>query len=151
MSEEVVPEIAEDEIYEGNYPFDAGRRCTDCNIPLSRYTEGPGCRDCQPAELPQRHRIVREALRHYHELEQLAKGSGDFVLQYGEVSISFLDLQGSLTRLSKRKKEAVMYNIVMDWKQKDVAEQMGITAASVAQYVEQATIQVADQILGKEA
>lgn len=132
-----------------NFPFEAGRRCTQCDLVLSRYTEGPDCRKCEPGEAPARHRIVREALRHYKELEALAQEDGDFVLAHGEYAISFLDLQGSLEKLSKRKKEAVLYNVILDWKQKDVAERMGITTVSVGQYVEQACLQIEEMILGK--
>lgn len=132
-----------------NFPFEAGRVCTQCDTPLSRYTEGPDCRQCTEDEVPARHRIVREALRHYKEIETLAQESGDYVLSWGDYDISFLDLQGSLEKLSKRKKEAVLYNVILDWKQKDVAERMGITTVSVGQYVEQACLQIEEAILGR--
>lgn len=60
------------------------------------------------------------------------------------VTLSFWDLQGALTKLSPRKREAVFYNVILDQKQKDVAEIMKITTVSVGQYVEQGMIQLAD-------
>lgn len=103
-----------------------------------------------------RHRIIRECLRHYLEIEQLAgeqqssqKYITDYSIDYGDVSISFLDLQGCLKKLSKRKKEAVFYNVILDWKQKDVAEKMGITTVSVGQYVEQACLQIEGDLFGR--
>ncbi len=60
------------------------------------------------------------------------------------VTLSFWDLQGALKNLSPRKREAVFYNVILDKKQKDVAEIMGITTVSVGQYVEQAMIQLSE-------
>jgi DNA-directed RNA polymerase specialized sigma24 family protein len=52
------------------------------------------------------------------------------------IEVSFLDLQGCLKNLSKRKKEAIFWNVILDKKQKDVAKIMGITTVSVGQYVQ---------------
>jgi predicted transcriptional regulator len=52
-------------------------------------------------------------------------------------------LQHSLSSLSERKREAIFYNVILDWKQKDVAERMGITTVSVGQYVDQGCTQLA--------
>lgn len=60
-----------------------------------------------------------------------------------EISISFWDLQKILQKLSPRKREAVFYNVILDWRQKDVAERMGISTVSVGQYVQAAMEQLA--------
>ena len=61
-----------------------------------------------------------------------------------EITVSFWDLQGILNKLSPRKREAVFYNVILDKKQKDVAEIMGITTVSVGQYVEQGMLQLSE-------
>lgn len=60
------------------------------------------------------------------------------------VTFSFWDLHDQLSKLSRRKRQAVFYNVILDQKQKDVAQIMGITTVSVGQYVEQGMLQVAD-------
>ena len=104
---------------------------------------------------PPPHKIIREILRHYLEFEELAVQQdplneyiSDYTLEYGEYSISFLDLQGCLKGLSPRKMQAVFYNVILDWKQADVADLMGIKTVTVGQYVEQAADQIAEQLLG---
>ena len=94
----------------------------------------------------------------YTELEEfISKNGGDHIISHaypvyddtGEIvgkeaiDISFWDLHDSLKDLSDRKREAVFYNVILDWKQKDVAEKMKITTVSVGQYVEQAMLQLA--------
>ena len=100
------------------------------------------------------HKIVREVLRHYLEFEKLASNEdsnamfiSDYTIEYGDYMISFLDLQGCLRDLSPRKKEAVFYNVILDWKQAKVAELMGIKTVTVGQYVEQACQQIETRIL----
>ena len=88
------------------------------------------------------HRILREVLRNYLTFESLVSQTGVYEIEYKGVELSFLDLQGALATLSKRKREAVHLNVILDKKQKDVAEIMGITTVSVVQYVEQAMIQL---------
>jgi len=66
------------------------------------------------------------------------------------ISISLMDLQGCLKDLSPRKREAVFYHIILDWKQKDVAARMGITTVSVGQYVEQGMLQIAKKLWPQE-
>jgi DNA-directed RNA polymerase specialized sigma24 family protein len=66
------------------------------------------------------------------------------ILRRAAVTISFWDLQGGLQKLSPRKREAVFYNVILDKKQKDVAEIMGITTVSVGQYVDQAMLQLSE-------
>lgn len=106
------------------------------------------------------HRILREIYRHYHEFEAYVAATGNHVIEYtysvfddtGEnivdrvpVTLSFFDLKEGIegSKLSKRKRQAIMLNVVRDMKQKDVADIMGITTVSVGQYVEQACVQLA--------
>lgn len=121
-------------------------------------------------QIEPRHRILREVIRNYTTLKHDAEASG-FSLTFcavkgciqspgsirkghtGDchlVTINFLDLQNCLVKLSKRKKEAVAYNVIRDMKQKDVAAVMGITTVSVGQYVEQAMLQVAKELWPEE-
>jgi DNA-directed RNA polymerase specialized sigma24 family protein len=118
-------------------------------------------------EIPQ-HRVLRDVLRHYLEFRDLVTspehdGQGghrtaDGVIDYGYfveeegqprrkvlITLSFWDLQGKLAKLSPRKREAVFYNVILDKKQKDVAEIMGITTVSVGQYVEQGMLQLSEE------
>lgn len=112
-----------------------------------------------------KHRILREIYRHYTELKAfVAANGGDKVITHtypvydedGEilgketVDISFWDLHDSLDVLSDRKREAVYLNVILDWKQKDVAQKMGITTVSVGQYVEQAMLQLAKNYFAEE-
>lgn len=124
----------------------------------------------EPIALPL---VLRETYRHYLEFRDLvispSQTSTDRglinssvtcdhgVIEYGyhiyddddrikdkvSVTISFWDLHGSLRRLSARKREAVFYNVILDWKQKDVADRMGISTVSVGQYVQAAMEQLA--------
>lgn len=114
-----------------------------------------------------KHRVLREVLRKYITLKAACSATGEYSLEVCSItgcinpkegarkghdgpcvliSINLLDLQKCLNRLSKRKKEAVFYNVILDMKQKDVAYQMGITTVSVGQYVEQACLQVAKDL-----
>lgn len=111
------------------------------------------------------HRILREIYRHYTELKALITAQGgDTVLYHSypiydedgevvdkkDIAISFWDLHDSLNVLSDRKREAVFLNVILDWKQKDVAAKMGITTVSVGQYVEQAMQQLAKNYFPEE-
>lgn len=113
--------------------------------------------ETQKKSMP-KHRILREIYRHYTELKAYVTAyGGDKLITHsyivyndeGEpegkdtIDISFWDLHDSLEVLSDRKREAVHLNVILDWKQKDVAEKMGITTVSVGQYVEQAMLQLA--------
>lgn len=98
----------------------------------------------------QRHRILREAYRHYTEWGELVAQGTSYTIEYNGLTLSYMDLQNSLKKLSKRKKEAVYYNVIHDMKQKDVADIMGITTVSVGQYVDNAMIQLAKEYFGDE-
>ena len=96
------------------------------------------------------HRVLREALRHYKELEDLFIRTGTVVISHSGLDICFLDLQKALNKLSARKKEAIYYNVILDMKQKDVAKVMGITTVSVGQYVESGFAQIAKEYFAEE-
>lgn len=133
----------------------------------------------RPTEPIARHRILREAYRHYPEyrdyvmahggtgviehgywvypVEAVLDSDGEPLIADGEavvkelprykvsLAISFWDLHNALHTLSDRKREAMFYNVILDWKQRDVAKKMGITTVSVGQYVEQACLQLAER------
>lgn len=110
-------------------------------------------------QLQPKHRILREIYRHYLEFRDLVSNTGESVFEHGEwirdeegnvigkriIQVSFWDLHDALSKLSARKREAMFYNVILDKKQKDVAEIMGITTVSVGQYVEQACLQLAEK------
>lgn len=118
-----------------------------------------------PKKTMPKHRVLREIYRHYTELKTFVAAHGcdqlithtytvydDVGKDVGKetITISFWDLQESLSVLSDRKREAVHLNVILDWKQKDVAEKMGITTVSVGQYVEQAMLQLAKTYFEEE-
>lgn len=74
---------------------------------------------------------------HTYEIDEVT------IKQKVTITLSFWDLHGSLKRLSPRKREAVFLNVILDWKQKDVAARMGISTVSVGQYVQAAMEQLA--------
>jgi len=109
----------------------------------------------------EKHRVLREVLRHYLEFRSYvswtdnsssagSSGTDRWEIEHKGLRISFLDLRDCLAQLSVRKKEAVFWNVIMDKKQKDVAEIMGITTGSVNQYVEQGMLQIAQTLWPEE-
>lgn len=111
----------------------------------------------RPTEPIPLHRVLREVYRHYLEFRDHVSRTGKHVIEHGYfiyeddgvtikgremVTISFWDLYNGLKDLSPRKREAVFHNVILDKKQRDVAEEMGITTVSVGQYVEQAMLQL---------
>lgn len=119
----------------------------------------------RPTEAIPLHRVLREVLRHFLEYQELVASTGNDVIDHGyyiyeddgeaikekvAVSISFWDLFYGLKELSPRKREAIFWNVIMDKKQKDVAERMGITTVSVGQYVEQACLQLAKRYFAEQ-
>lgn len=96
------------------------------------------------------HRVLREALRHYKELEDLFVKHGILVVSHNGLDVCFMDLKKALNKLSARKKEAIYYNVILDMKQKDVADVMGITTVSVGQYVESGFAQIAKEYFAEE-
>lgn len=110
-----------------------------------------------------KHRVLREVYRHYLEFRDLFQTDGTHVIEHGywvedengekykvNVTISLWDLQNGLKELSPRKRQAVFYNVILDKKQKDVAEIMNITTVSVGQYVEQAMLQLSERYFAEE-
>jgi DNA-directed RNA polymerase specialized sigma24 family protein len=111
------------------------------------------------------HRVLREVYRHYLEFRELVAQDGrNHVLEHGyfiedpetgerrkvHLSLSFWDLRNDIEKLSDRKKEAFVYNVIYDMKQRDVAEIMDITTVSVGQYVEAACEQLAQRYFTEE-
>jgi len=103
-----------------------------------------------------KHKILRDAYRNYTTFEAFVSQTGKDVIDYAveteegsgvyeDISISFVDMKLALERvkLSDRKKEAFIYNVLHDMKQQDVAHRMGITTVTVGQYVDSAMIQLA--------
>jgi hypothetical protein len=113
--------------------------CRSCNITGLAYSE--------------RHKILREVYRHYLDLKDYVSRTGQDVIEYSvetepgsgeyvKIDISFSDLREGVSELAIRKREAFFYNVILDWKQKDVAARMGITTVSVGQYVDAACLQL---------
>jgi DNA-directed RNA polymerase specialized sigma24 family protein len=110
-----------------------------------------------------KHRVLREVYRHYYTFKELYASQGTHVIEHSywvynddgtkskeTINISLWDLDHGLETLSARKREAVYYNVILDKKQKDVADIMGITTVSVGQYVEQAMMQLAEEYFAEE-
>jgi len=95
------------------------------------------------------HRILREVYRHYIDFQDYFQRTGNDTLEYKNYTISFLDLKADLSQLSKRKKEAFFYNVILDKKQEDVAKIMGVTTVTVGQYVEAACIILSKRYFSK--
>ncbi len=108
-------------------------------------------------------RILREVFRNFRRFRDYVSATGNDVIEHGyfvynedgtikkkvEVTISYTDLLGELNKLSARKREAVIYNVILDMKQKDVAEKMDITTVSVGQYVDTGMEQLAKSYFAK--
>lgn len=86
--------------------------------------------------------ILRSTLRHYLEFEAYFAQTGEHTLEYGGVTICFLDLQGCLSSISERKRQAVELNVIRDLLQRETAHIMGIKTVTVGQYVDHAMIQM---------
>lgn len=110
-----------------------------------------------------KHRVLREVYRHYYTFKELFAQNGTHTIEHSywaqdkdgnktkeTINISLWDLHDALETLSARKREAVYYNVILDKKQKDVAEIMGITTVSVGQYVEQAMMQLSEHYFAEE-
>lgn len=98
-----------------------------------------------PIPFEQKQRILREIYRHYVDFKDYCSRTGQYFIEYGPITISLLDLQYGIDKLSARKREAFYYNVIRDMKQKDVAAIMDITTVSVGQYVEQAMLQLSER------
>ncbi len=90
------------------------------------------------------HKILREVLRNYTTFQDYVSATGQSVIEYKGMEISFYDLRDCLSNLSPRKKEAIYYNVIRDMLQRDVAEIMGITTVSVGQYVDLGIQQISE-------
>ncbi len=100
-----------------------------------------------PIPADQKHRVLREAFRHYTDFKDFVARTGQDTLEYQGVTLSFAQLSMTLKeefpKLAKRKRQAFYLNVLLDLKQRDVAEKMSITTVSVGQYVEAACEQLA--------
>ena len=94
--------------------------------------------------LVEKDKILREVYRNYSQFKEYVRATGKDTIEYKGLTISFFDLDKNINKLSPRKKEAFYLNVIVDMKQKDVAEIMGITCVSVGQYVAQACQQLAE-------
>lgn len=103
----------------------------------------------QKPEPVSKHKVMRELYRNYMQFREYVRSTGETTIEYQDVAISFYDLGMGLNELSPRKKQAFYLNVILDKKQKDVAEIMGITTVSVGQYVEAASKQLADIYFGE--
>lgn len=120
-------------------------------------------KDLITKEIP-RSKVLREVYRNFRQYEEYVSGTGHDVIEHGYwvynedgtqnrkvlITISYSDLKDQLDKLSKRKKQAVILNVIMDMKQKDVAEIMEITTVSVGQYVDTACEQLAKDYFAEE-
>src|SRR5581483_3980985 len=92
-------------------------------------------------------KVLKEILRHYTEFRELVNNGGNHVLEHSyewvdedgkkhkeTLAFSFWDLHRGIKELPPRKREALYWNVIRDYKQRDVAEIMGITSVSVGQY-----------------
>ena len=105
----------------------------------------------KPKEKPiLRHRILREVYKHYLDFEDYYKRTGNYIIEHKGITISFFDLKYGLDKLSKRKKEAFFYNVILDKKQEEVAEIMQVTCVTIGQYVEAACIKLAERYFSEE-
>jgi DNA-directed RNA polymerase specialized sigma24 family protein len=102
----------------------------------------------------ERHKILREVYRHYFDFRDYVGRTGQDIIEYAveseegsgtyvPMNISFSDLKDGINELAPRKREAFFFNVILDWRQKDVAAHMGITTVSVGQYVDAAMMQLA--------
>lgn len=93
------------------------------------------------------HIFLREMLRHYIEFREYVAQGNDHIIEHSylvrtvdgrikkvTMSFSYWDLHRGIKELPPRKKEALYYNIILDKKQKEVAELMGISPVSAGQY-----------------
>ncbi len=113
---------------------------------MQSMNKNPHPRTIYKEELPA-HRFLREILRHYLEFQDYVAQGHDHVIEHSylvqepgkplrkvTMSFSFWDLHRGIKDLPPRKKEALFYNIILDKKQKEVAELMGISTVSAGQY-----------------
>lgn len=108
-------------------------------------------RKLKEEESLQNHKVMRELYRNYLQFQEYVRSTGKHAITHRGLTISFHDLGMGLEELSPRKKEAFYLNVILDKKQKDVAEIMGITTVSVGQYVESASRQLAEVYFGDDS
>jgi DNA-directed RNA polymerase specialized sigma24 family protein len=114
--------------------------------------------------------IIRECLRHYTEFRRFAAtdknrhdslqgviehtyqtyDEDDNVIQKYTFTISLWDLFDGMNKISKRKREALWYHIILDKSQKECETILGIKQATIGQYCSQSLIKLANVYLNHE-
>lgn len=89
-------------------------------------------------------KVLREIYRNYAQFREYVRNTGKDILEYNGITISFFDLDKDIDKLSPRKRQAFLLNIIQDIKQREVAEMMGITTVSVGQYAAAAIKQLSE-------
>jgi DNA-directed RNA polymerase specialized sigma24 family protein len=69
---------------------------------------------------------------------------------YHVISVSFIDLKEGVEDLPPRKKEAFFYRVILDKKQREVADIMQISMVSVGQYVKDSLIKLSKHYFGED-
>lgn len=107
-----------------------------------------------------RHLILREAYRHLSILSSLARESVPLpsegrvggtdrainsqesglvdTLSYDGIDINYFDMLTALSKINDiplKKREAFYLNVILDMKQKDVAQKMGVSPVTIGQHV----------------
>lgn len=93
--------------------------------------------------IAKRYKVLEDVYRHYLDFQDYYMRTGQHILEAHGLTISFLDLKDQLDKLSPRKREAFLYNVIYDMKQEDVAEKMGIASVTIGQYVVASSQQIA--------
>lgn len=90
-----------------------------------------------------RYKVLEDVYRHYLDFQDFYMRTGQHIIEAHGLTISFLDLKDQLDKLSPRKREAFLYNVIYDERQEDVAERMKIASVTVGQYVLASSQQIA--------
>lgn len=84
-------------------------------------------------QLP-RHKIIRALLECYNEFKEYSAREGFHFIEYQGYTLSILDLQNQLWRVSPRKRQAIELHLIAGLKQHEAAEIMHISPVTVGQY-----------------
>lgn len=93
--------------------------------------------------IAKRYKVLEDVYRHYLDFQDFYMRTGQHVIEAHGLTVSFLDLKEQLHKLSPRKREAFLYNVIYDMKQDDVAQRMGIASVTIGQYVVASSQQIA--------
>lgn len=81
-----------------------------------------------------RHKIIRALLECYNEFKEYSIREGFHFIEYQGYTLSILDLQDQLWRVSPRKRQAIELHLIEGLKQHEAAAIMGISPVTVGQY-----------------